>query len=90
MLSPPQSLNADSSLDAYGASAAVSTQEEGEQWVQAAATSQTGRAHKAKAMQQQAGLHWQHWSKPQSDSQLQTLPQSELQIRGCSRMAKHN
>ena len=37
MLSLPQSLNADSSLDAYDASAAVSTQEEGEYWVQAAA-----------------------------------------------------
>ena len=63
MLSPPQSINADSRLDMYDASAAVSTQEDGEQWVQAAATSKKGRAHKAKAMQQQAGLHWQHWSK---------------------------
>jgi len=79
MLSPPQSVNADSSLDMYDASAAVSTQEEGEQWVQAAATSKKGRAHKTKAMQQQTGLHWRPWSKPQSDSQLPTLPQSGLQ-----------
>jgi len=79
MLSPPQSVNADSSLNMHDAPAAVSTQEEGEQWVQAAATSKKGRAHKAKAMQQQAGLHWQPWSKPQSDSQLPTLPQLGLQ-----------
>ncbi len=79
MLSPPQSVHADSSLDMYDVSAAVSTQEEGEQWVQAAATSKKGRAHKAKVTQQQAGLHWQPWSKPKSESQLPRLCQSELQ-----------
>ncbi len=78
MLSSPQSINADSSLDMYDASAAVSTQQEGEQWVQAAATSKKGRARKAKTMQQQAGSHWQPWSKPKSDSQLPILPQSGL------------
>ena len=79
LLSPPQSVHADSSLDMYDTSAAVSTQEEGEQWVQAAATSKKGRAHKVKAMQQQAGLHWQPWSKPKSESQLSILPHSGLQ-----------
>ncbi len=79
LLSPPQSVHADSSHDMYDASAAVSTQEEGEQWVQAAATSKKVRAHKAKVTQQQAGLHWQPWSKPESESQLLTLAQSRLQ-----------
>ncbi len=79
LLSPPQSVHADSSLNIHDASAAVSTQQEGEQWVQAAATGKKGRAHKAKAMQQQTGLHWQPWSKPKSQSQLPTLPQSGLQ-----------